>query len=53
MQEEENLEEAKAKKKQKKWRNKVNKLAKQEGITVEEIEKRLEQEEADKQEAEM
>ena len=44
IQEEENTEESKAKKKQKKWRNKINKIAKQEGISVEEVEKRLEQE---------
>jgi hypothetical protein len=42
IQEDENTEESKAKKKQKKWRNKVNKIAKQEGISVEEVEKRLE-----------
>lgn len=34
-------EEAKAKRKEKKWRNKVNKIAKQEGISVEEVEKKL------------
>jgi len=34
-------EEAKAKRKQKKWRNKINKIAKQEGISAEEVEKKL------------
>lgn len=41
MKEEEHGEEAKAKRKQKKWRNKINKIAKAEGITTEEVEKRL------------
>lgn len=36
-----NDEETAAKKKQKKWRNKINKIAKQEKITPEEVEQRL------------
>ena len=51
-QEEEHDEEAKAKRKQKKWRNKVNKIAKQENISVEEVEKRLAEEEDRKKEEE-
>jgi hypothetical protein len=37
----EHEEEAQQKRKMKKWRNKVNKIAKTEGISVEEVEKRL------------
>lgn len=43
--EEEQAEKSKAQRKQKKWRAKINKLAKAEGITPEEVERRLEQEE--------
>jgi ankyrin repeat protein len=43
--EQEQDEEAKAKRKLKKWRNKVNKIAKTENISVEEVEKRLQQQE--------
>ena len=50
--EEENDEEAKLKRKMKKWRNKVNKIAKTEGISVEEVEKRLNEEDKKKKEAE-
>ena len=45
MMEEEHTEKEKDKRKQKKWRNKINKIAKAEGISVEEVEKRLELEE--------
>ena len=40
--EDENNEEARAKRKQKKWRNKINRIAKAENISPEEVEKRLE-----------
>ena len=50
--EEEQDEEAKAKRKQKKWRNKVNKIAKTENISVEEVERRLEQQDREKKEKE-
>jgi ankyrin repeat protein len=42
--EEEFDKEAKSKKKDKKWRNKINKIAKAEGISTEEVEKRLKEE---------
>jgi len=41
MKEEEQGEEAKAKRKMKKWRNKINKIAKAEGISTEEVERRI------------
>jgi len=44
-------EESKDKKKAKKWRNKVNKISKAEGISVEEVEKRLAQEDVNKKNA--
>ena len=47
-QEDEKTEEAKAKNKQKKWRQKINRIAKAEGISTEEVEKRLKAEEAEK-----
>jgi ankyrin repeat protein len=50
--EEEHDEEAKLKRKQKKWRNKVNKIAKTENITVEEVEKRLEAQDRQRKEQE-
>lgn len=53
MKEEEHGEEAKAKRKQKKWRNKINKIAKAEGITTEEVEKRLAMEDELKKEEEI
>jgi hypothetical protein len=43
--EDEQAERNKVQRKQKKWKNKINKIAKAEGITPEEVEKRLEQEE--------
>jgi len=43
--EEEQAEKSKAQRKQKKWRTKINRLAKAEGVTPEEVERRLEQEE--------
>lgn len=49
--EEEQAEKAKAQRKQKKWRTKINRLAKAEGITPEEVERRLEQEEDHKKQA--
>merc|ERR1712070_156395 len=52
MKEEEDGEEAKAKRKQKKWRNKVNKIAKQEGKSFEEVEQRLLNEESLRKEEE-
>lgn len=51
--EDENNEEARAKRKQKKWRNKINRIAKAENISPEEVEKRLEQEEKTRQEEEL
>ena len=51
--EDENNEEARAKRKQKKWRNKINRIAKAENISPEEVEKRLEQEEKLRQEEEL
>tara|TARA_B110000285_G_scaffold233275_1_gene306558 strand:- start:1876 stop:3093 length:1218 start_codon:yes stop_codon:yes gene_type:complete len=49
--EEEQAEKSKAQRKQKKWRTKINRLAKAEGITPEEVERRLEQEEDLKKQA--
>ena len=49
--EEEQAEKSKAQRKQKKWRTKINRLAKAEGITAEEVERRLEQEEETKKQA--
>jgi hypothetical protein len=46
--EEENEQEAAAKRRQKKWRNKINKIAKAENISVEEVEERLKKEEEKK-----
>ncbi len=39
---------SKDKKKEKKWKNKINKIAKAEGITPEGVERRLENEEEEK-----
>lgn len=50
--EDEHDEEAKLKKKLKKFRNKVNRIAKAEKISVEEVEKRLELENQNKKEEE-
>lgn len=46
--EEEHDEEAKAKRRLKKWRNKINRIAKQENISPEEVEARLRKEEEDR-----
>lgn len=46
--EEEQTENEKAKRKQKKWRNKINKLAKQLNISTEEVEEKLKKEEEEK-----
>ena len=50
--EEEHDEEARARRRQKKWRNKINKIAKAENITAEEVEERLQKEEERKKQEE-
>ena len=50
--EEEHDEEARARRRQKKWRNKINKIAKAENITPEEVEERLQKEEERKKQEE-